>query len=283
MLQTLRLHEEATYASLMDPLLATYSRRMFWVLFITERAYALQRHRPLTLRNTLDLPIIEPHISDAGVLPGFLDLISLFRHFDVNFIETWNSDVSTASVTTTTPFLRLQDYLKQALPSVLSYSEMQQADLLISRQWLKVMVWQLCVSRTVLSSTGTDESMSLQYPVTIARDAVLVSQLLPARALEANGVGILEKIFDIGCSLADLLALEGGSNRLTTMEVGPVDTLMEIVRILCTTLDGSYKHTNLLVQKVGECIPWTVDRGIETVKDDAPDSEDMQEMPLYST
>ena len=283
MLQTLRLHEEATYASLMDPLLATYSRRMFWVLFITERAYALQRHRPLTLRNTLDLPIIEPHISDAGVLPGFLDLISLFRHFDVDFIETWNSDVSTASVTTTTPFLRLQDYLKQALPSVLSYSEMQQADLLISRQWLKVMVWQLCVSRTVLSSTGTDDSMSLQYPVTIARDAVLVSQLLPARALEANGVGILEKIFDIGCSLADLLALEGGSNSLTTMEVGPVDTLMEIVRILCTTLGGSYKHTNLLVQRVGECIPWTVDRGIETVTDDVPDSEDIQEMPLYST
>jgi hypothetical protein len=248
---------------------------MFWVLFITERAYALQRHRPLTLRNTLDLPIVESHISDAGVLPGFLDLISLYRHFDVDFIETWNSDVSTASVTATTPFLRLQDYLKQALPRVLSYSEMQQADLLISRQWLKVMVWQLCVSRTALSSTGTDDSMSLQYPVTIARDAVLVSQLLPTRALEANGVGILEKIFDIGCSLADLLALEGGSNSLTTMEVGPIDTLMEIVRILCTTLGGSYKHTNLLVQKVGECVPWTVDRGIEAVAHDVPDFEDM--------
>lgn len=283
MLQTLRLHEEITYTTLSDPLSATYSRRMFWVLFITERAYALQRHRPLTLRNTLGLPITEAHISDADILPGFLDLISLFKHFDIDFIETWNSDASTASVTTRAPFLRLQDYLKKALPSVLSYSEMQQADLLISRQWLKVMVWQLCVSRTVLSSTGTDDSMSLQYPVTIARDAVLVSQLLPPRALEANGVGILEKIFDIGCSLADLLSLEAGRPSLTTMEVGPVDTLMEIVRILCTTLGGSYKHTNLLVQKVSECIPWSVDRQLQEVTEDLSGGEDVTELPLYGS
>ncbi|KAH8171954.1 fungal specific transcription factor domain-containing protein [Sarocladium implicatum] len=282
MLQTLRLHEEITYTTLSNPLSATYSRRMFWVLFITERAYALQRHRPLTLRNTLGLPIIEVHISDAEILPGFLDLISLFKHFDIDFIETWNSDASTASVTATGPFLQLQDYLKKALPSVLSYSEMQQADLLISRQWLKVMVWQLCVSRTVLSSTGTDDSMSLQYPVTIARDAVLVSQLLPTRALEANGVGILEKIFDIGCSLADLLSLEAGRPSLTTMEVGPVDTLMEIVRILCTTLGGSYKHTNLLVQKVSECVPWSVDRRLQEVTEDLPYEEDVTELPLYA-
>jgi hypothetical protein len=282
-LQTLRLHEELTYPSLTDPLIATYSRRMFWVLFITERAYALQRHRPLTLRNTLDLPTIEPHITDAAILPGFIDLISLFKHFDVDFIETWNSNAdSPASVTSTDSFLRLQDFLKQALPSVLSYSEMQQADLLISRQWLKVMVWQLCVSRTMLSSTGTDDSMSLQYPVTIARDAVLVSQLLPTRALEANGVGILEKIFDIGCSLADLLALKAGSNALTTMEVGPVDTLMEIVRILCTTLGGSYKHTNLLVQKAGECITWEIGRGLPTITETLnEEEEEVQELPSY--
>jgi hypothetical protein len=254
---------------------------MFWVLFITERAYALQRHRPLTLRATLELPVAEPHISDAQVLPGFLDLISLFRHFDVDFIETWNSDAASSSSDTSASFLILQDYLKQALPSVLSYSEMQQADLLISRQWLKVMVWQLCVSRTALSSTGMDDSMSLQYPVTIARDAVLVSQLLPTRALEANGVGILEKIFDIGCSLADLLALKAGSNALSTMEVGPVDTLMEIVRILCTTLGGSYKHTNLLVQKATDCIAWDVDRGLHSIIEVSDEQDDVQDLPLY--
>jgi hypothetical protein len=281
MLQTLRYHEEITYTNLTDPLLATYARRMFWVLFITERAYALQRHRPLTLRATLELPVAEPHISDAQVLPGFLDLISLFRHFDVDFIETWNSDAASSSSDTSASFLILQDYLKQALPSVLSYSEMQQADLLISRQWLKVMVWQLCVSRTALSSTGTDDSMSLQYPVTIARDAVLVSQLLPTRALEANGVGILEKIFDIGCSLADLLALKAGSNALSTMEVGPVDTLMEIVRILCTTLGGSYKHTNLLVQKTTDCIAWNVDRGLHSIIEVSDEQDDVQGLPLY--
>lgn len=257
MLQTLRLHEEITYASMLDKAQAMYSRRMYWVLFITERAYALQRHRPLTLRSTLELPTVDGETTDAEVLPGFLDLISLFRHFDTDFIETWNSAASSPRSDTSSaePMSRLQNTLKQALPSVLGYSEMQQADLLISRQWLKVMVWQLCVSRTLLTNTDGEESMSLRYPVTIARDAVLVSHLLPVKALEANGVGILEKIFDIGCSLADILAVSSSlSGWSSSIEVSPVDTLFEIVRILGSTLGGGYRHLNMLTDKVGQCL-----------------------------
>jgi hypothetical protein len=37
MLQMLRLHEEDTYAVMEDDLEALYSRRSFWLLFITER------------------------------------------------------------------------------------------------------------------------------------------------------------------------------------------------------------------------------------------------------
>jgi hypothetical protein len=271
MLQTLRLHEETTYIELGDPILATYSRRMFWVLYITERAYALQRHRPLTLQNTLDLPGVNAMTPDAEILPGFLDLISLFRHFDIGFIETWNSaTLPHSAASNSEPLSRLQDVLKYALPSVSNYSKMQQADLLISRQWLKVMVWKLCVSKTFLSSAGSEDSMSLHYPVTIARDAVLVSRLLPARALEANGVGILEKMFDIGCSLADLLSLTPTAGHPSTMEIGPVDTLMEIVRILDTTLGGSYRHLSVLTDKASQCLLLSIERGLPAIVEDSP-------------
>jgi hypothetical protein len=42
MVQMLRLHEEDTYAQMEDELEALYSRRTFWLLFITER-YVLLR------------------------------------------------------------------------------------------------------------------------------------------------------------------------------------------------------------------------------------------------
>ncbi|KAJ9148820.1 RING-3 protein, partial [Coniochaeta hoffmannii] len=56
-LQLLRLHEEATYATL-PPDEAAFSRRMFWVLFITERAYALQRLEPARPSNN---PAVQPY------------------------------------------------------------------------------------------------------------------------------------------------------------------------------------------------------------------------------
>ncbi|KAI8294587.1 hypothetical protein K4K56_001765 [Colletotrichum sp. SAR 10_98] len=194
-LQTLRYHEEATYNEIADASTKKYARRIFWVLFITERAYAMQRHRPLTLQPMLDLPQIDPLSPDAKILPGFLELISLFRPFDTDFIATWNSSTPSSTSKSAEPeqLARLQNTLSNALANVSNFSPMQQADLLITREWLKVIVWKLCVSRTLLSGTDSEDSMSLSYPTTIARDTVLVSRLLPTTAFEANGVGILEK------------------------------------------------------------------------------------------
>jgi hypothetical protein len=131
-LQLLRLHEEVTYDTLM-PSYASYARRTFWLLFITERAYALQRHRPLTLQRTIDLPIIPSNHAEATILSGFLDLLSLFQNFDDDFLSVWNQS-TTNSLASADSLLRLQAILKSALPHVTERTENQQADLLISRQ-----------------------------------------------------------------------------------------------------------------------------------------------------
>lgn len=261
MLQTLRLHEETTYSTAEDPLLVTYGRRMFWVLFITERAYALQRNRPITLQETLSLPDIDSSGSDAEILLGFLDLVSLFRHFDGDFIATWNS-ATQSDAADLERLSTLQGLLKYTLPNVSNYTPIQQADLLVSRQWLKIIVWKLCVSRSILSITNSEDVMSLHYPATIARDVVLASRLVSTQAFEANGIGILEKVFDVGCSLADLLSLVPVSGRGSTMDVGPIDTLMEIVRIVGTRFGGSYKHLGMLASKANRCLLANVDRGL---------------------
>lgn len=117
MLQLLRLHEEATYATFLYPEYSTHCRRTFWLLYTTERAYALQRHRPLTLQRTIDLPTVDPG-HEAMILPGFLDLVSLFQNFDDEFLSPWNLSSTPSSSTSLESLIGLQDILKYALPNV---------------------------------------------------------------------------------------------------------------------------------------------------------------------
>ncbi|KAL2061209.1 hypothetical protein VTL71DRAFT_7482 [Oculimacula yallundae] len=242
-LQLLRLHEETTYLDL-DVEYSKYCRRTFWLLFITERAYALQRHRPLTLQLTINLPTVDPG-PEATILSGFLDLVSLFQHFDEPFMNVWNTAGSDSSPQA---LIQLQDALKTASPDNSDRTEIQQADLRVSRQWLRTLVWQLCVSKGLLSSQSSNESMSFQYPISIARDVVLVARSLPVKAFEANGVGILEKVFDIGCSLSDVLLVNPDAIKSSSMEIGPKDYLLEMVRLLGTT-PGGYKYLRMLTLK----------------------------------
>jgi len=251
-LQLLRLHEESTYADL-SPTYGSSARRTFWLLFITERAYALQRHRPLTLQRTIQLPQIAANHPDATILSGFLDLLSLFQNFDDEFLSVWNLS-TTQSTASAESLIKLQAILNSALPNVTSRTEIQQADLLVSRQWLKTMVWQLCVSKGLLSSQSNNESMSFHYPVTIARDVVVVARKLDVKAFEANGVGILEKVFDIGCSLADVLMLSRSAETGGIMQVGPKEYLGELVHLLGTVLGGNTKFLQLLAAKTDECL-----------------------------
>ncbi|KIM92962.1 hypothetical protein OIDMADRAFT_70691, partial [Oidiodendron maius Zn] len=227
LLQVQHLHEEGTYSGLRDKKYASACRRTFWLLFITERAYELQRNHPLTLASTISLPTVDSG-PEASVIRGFIDLASLFGNFDDTFISLWDLPPAEPAILPH-HFIQLQDVLTLALPDVSQRSEIQQADLLVTRQWLKTIVWQLCVARSFLSSATAHECMSFNYPIAISRGIARIAQLLPHKAFEAHGVGILEKVFDVGCSLVDVLLLHADSIPISAREVGPRDYLVELV------------------------------------------------------
>lgn len=249
MLQLQRLHEESTYLNMQNPLCKIYCRRTFWLLFITERAYALQRHRPLTLQRTLELPTVDPG-PEAVILSGFLDLVLLFQNFDDKFLTVWNFADSDNSEPPQS-LAHLQANLNSAVRNVAERTDIQQADLLVSKQWLKTMVWQLSVRKGLLSSASADESMTFHYPINIAREMVGISRLLPTKAFEANGVGILEKIFDIGCSLSDVLQVHPSFGNVSGVEIGPREYLVELIRILHAAPGGN-KYLRLLTEKADD-------------------------------
>jgi len=264
MLQLLNLHEEDSYTTMTDSCYATLSRRTFWLLFITEQAYALQRHLPLTLRRPIRLPIVADD-QEATIIYGFLDSVNLFRNFGDGFMALWNStERDHTRLVSPRPFIKLQESLKDAIPNVRDRSEVQQADLLITRQWLKMIVWQLCLKKGMLSSNPIIDSMSFHYPIDIARDVTLVTRLLPLEAFQANGVGILGKIFDIGCSLADVLLVHPHILHRSTVEIGPKDYLMDMVRILDMDIQGHAKYLVLLANRADECLGVRVPRPLSS-------------------
>lgn len=150
------------------------------------RAYALQKHRPLTLHATINLPSVAEDPSKP--IAGFIHLVNLYRPFDDTFVGLWNKSRTDCS---TLWLAHLQTQLSQALPAVLDGTETQAADLRASQHWLRTIVWQLSITNNFLSSTSSDSSMTFGYPIEIAKDLVAVTSQLSRRSMEVHGVGLV--------------------------------------------------------------------------------------------
>lgn len=135
----LNMHQEQSYIH-MNPIEADLKRRLYWLLYVTERAYALQEQRPLTLYDTISMPKIgnDPR-EDPKKLIGFTHLIQLYKPFDHTFVGVWNQSITNG--TTAEWICGLQKQLSEALPDYLRSTEVQAVDLKTSQQWLRVMIW----------------------------------------------------------------------------------------------------------------------------------------------
>lgn len=145
LMETVKLHEEQTYLK-MDPQTALFSRRTFWLLFVTERAYALQSNRQWAMSPTIDLPTTSPDEPDDKIICGFLDLVRLFQNLESNFISKWNwssrnpvfrrisLDLSDpARRASAASLAALQSALGNSLPSIGERTDAQKADLLTTK------------------------------------------------------------------------------------------------------------------------------------------------------
>ncbi|KAH0537399.1 hypothetical protein FGG08_005798 [Glutinoglossum americanum] len=247
--QILGMEDEDAYSTI-NPLESIVRRRLFWLLFVTERAYALQRHRSLTLQATVGLPTVEEDAREPVDISGFNHLVNLFLPFGDVFIGLWNkirSDCSPAWLA------QLQQKLADAVPKGLKSPESQVADLKTSQQWLRTMVWQLSISNGYLSSSSADSSMTFKYPIEIARDLLAVTGQLSRQSMEVHGIGLIEKLFDVACTLTDVMACVPLDS--ATFEIGPRDYLMELVNLISTLRGGESRFLPLLLVKINDSLP----------------------------
>ncbi|KAF3158182.1 hypothetical protein EYR41_006411 [Orbilia oligospora] len=235
--QIMNLDRESAY-HLLSPEDAELRRRLFWLLFVTERGHSIVHDLPFVLNKTIKLP--SPDIDKEPLLASFMNLASLFANFDKSVIDAWTSR-DTDEAPTLERLLQLQSNLKRVHPHKTHTNEVQKADVLVTKHWMRTLVWQVSMQQGFLAgSTGKDdEAMTLSFPLKIAEELLSTLSHISRGAIESHGPGMQSKLFEITNSLADVIlcvpnikSLQPTTTTLTPWAPTPVDYLKSLVDLL---------------------------------------------------
>ena len=187
--QNLNMDDEVSYEKL-DAAEAQWQRRLYWLLFITERAYAVQRRKHTRLHASVALPAIFES-EDSQMLNGFVNLANLFSAVDESFVSAWRGS-RRASLCDEAWLARTQKQLDNTAHTIGSgeLTETQRLDINVTREWLHVLAWQMGVSNGLIWGQG-EGGMRLDYPVELARKVVEITSGANALALDSHGIGMV--------------------------------------------------------------------------------------------
>lgn len=135
---------------------------------------------------------MEESPSDRPITSGLECLINLYKPVDDTFISLWNKIQTHGNPSW---IAQLQNQLTEAVPAYLDCTESQAADLRITQQWLRTMLWQLCVSQGLVSSVAADNTLTFKYPIEISRDLLSMTHQFSQGAMEVHGVGLVSRTF----------------------------------------------------------------------------------------
>ncbi|KAF2823389.1 hypothetical protein CC86DRAFT_409302 [Ophiobolus disseminans] len=246
--QLLGMHDEETYKH--DPLDISRKRVLYWLLFMAERTYALHKHRPISLYPTIHPPSLDEVPSDRPIAVGLELLITLYKTIDNTFINLWNRVHAQANPAW---YAQVQSQLSAAIPTYLECTEAQAVQIRITQQWLKAMAWQLCVCQGIVSSVTNDSCMTFKYPIDISRDLLTMTHQFSQPAMEVHGAELIEKLFDIACCLADVVAVTSFSP--DAFALGPRDYVSRFLTLISTLRGGQSRYLPLLLAKLSEVLP----------------------------
>jgi hypothetical protein len=247
------MHKEETYLK-WDPVEAARRRRLYWLFYIAERAYAIQRHRPLTLQATINLPTLNDDPSDplAHQLSNFILQANIFRPFDDKLTAMW---VKTRGALSQRSVSSLQKQLNEVMRSYMC-QDPQMTDLHANQQWLKSIVWQLT-------------SCADEFSADVARDVLtnMAASFTESDSMELAGSGLIEKMMDTCQMLADYLAVQPVSRHPFT--VGPREHLTQILNIVAVLRNGCNQFLPLLLHKLDGVLPKLADPKLANPPDDS--------------
>ncbi|KAL2683425.1 hypothetical protein Neosp_007895 [[Neocosmospora] mangrovei] len=218
-------------------------RRVFWLLFVTESSIA----KPRIIDS--DCPI---------VMNDFINHIRLFESLPWSLYEWQNpsdsnqvEDLSHLSLVHT-----INDKLCtiQADQSVIPS---QRFDTLITQQWLRICMWRLAVGKKP-SSSAYNFGTLLPPSLPIDAGKIIMSALgsVGPKSKDCHGIGMEQKLFDVGVSLADSARLPSWD--CSSFETGPRDLLCAVIESL-STIRGCQSHLLPTLLKYSENVLGLID------------------------
>ncbi|KAF2736125.1 hypothetical protein EJ04DRAFT_575594 [Polyplosphaeria fusca] len=204
--------------------------RIYWLLFITERAHSIQHDVPTMLKRSPELPRLE-NLNDGSIEPAFIQLCRLFNILDA----TITADPSTAREA----LALAQQQLNDDTPSRSLQNELQRADISMTQQWMRIFLWQHALGVTNMRASNPEDEFSFSFPARVAQNVLTSLSSLSKESIEAHGPGMESKLFDIASSLADVMICVPSINNETHFGIGPRDLIHSL-----STLLGSYRGGN---------------------------------------
>ncbi len=249
MIQMLRV-ENQEIMSVLDIRERARRQRLYWEAFVHERFLSIVEYRTAILSPLPQLPERDPTLA-PGVHDGFVQIINLFKLVDGDFLSNWLGSYNNPNVTSTwieSKHKQLDDEDTIGSPEVAHLTDMQQADLIITRQWLRSLVWQMAMSRCLLSSGASKQCMSLLFPVTLSQQLRLLISHMSRTAIDVHGSGILKKLFELTDTIADVIIhVPAGTLDETTARV---DDFLFLLRFLFTFPRFDLVQKQLLQKKL---------------------------------
>ncbi|KAL1626453.1 hypothetical protein SLS56_006764 [Neofusicoccum ribis] len=225
-------------------------QRAYWECFIHERFSALTDWEPILLD---PLPGLPDH--DASIAPsiqqGWNYIIQTFLLIDRKFVDFWRGDrTQIPSAWLNSKHRQLEDEHWQIEIPILP--RMQQADIIITRQWLRTMLWQMAISSMLLTidpdpSTEEEAPLSLTMPLRLSSELRLCITHLSPQAVGIHGSGILHKLFEITNSVLDVVINLPQAPTEDTLQ--RVDDILFLKKFLFSFPRIDPKHKRILNQK----------------------------------
>ncbi|CAG8015245.1 unnamed protein product [Penicillium nalgiovense] len=202
MIQMLRIGDKTVNAGLSTAERAR-RQRLYWQCFIHERFMSIVNFSPVTLPPHSQYPEEDAFVG-ADIQQGWTQVIKTFCMLDASFISLWIGDRTQVTASWVERKHReLDDELWEVEVSALS--ELQQADLVITRQWMRTLLWQMAMSNCLLSSHASCPSLELEMPLRLSSQLRQFLTKISQNTIRVHGSSMISKLLEIVNTIADVV------------------------------------------------------------------------------
>lgn len=223
---------------------------------------------PVMLRYNSLFMDFDDTCDETHVLPAFKKLVTLFWMFDqsgaFDILHTSDEiqfpDYQDMQALNRNCLSLLQRQLREVPIQPRHGTDVQIADICVTRQWMQVILWRASMKRSFTISSSDQQATSLSHPIQLAKEFLDTMSQIPSSAMEAHGPAMVShfsiliqpicssnelltsfhqeyKIYEIAKAVTDSITTE--SNAQATALVIPTEILLQLRSKLASCRGGN--------------------------------------------